>query len=179
MLKMLLLKLPKRLKNSSPTTRPIRKRLEQIYIAAKELQVIFPGLKKDVTGRTREMHKDKIYDGFCIVARATGEEYGEEVGGRGGDARDAMQFFSSGVSDSTKNAEDLMNKHAVIGDEIRDKQTETEDQQSGGGDEGCLERVAGPATVQQGGGPAGCVHLCPGQAAGELAEAGHLQRLNC
>ena len=39
-----------------------KKRLEQIDTASKELEVIFPELKKDVTGKSRETHK--IYDGL-------------------------------------------------------------------------------------------------------------------
>ena len=39
-----------------------KKRLEQIDTAAKELEVIFPEWKKDVSGRARETHK--IYDGL-------------------------------------------------------------------------------------------------------------------
>jgi len=39
-----------------------KKRLEQIDIAAKELEIIFPELKKDVSSRDRETHK--IYDGL-------------------------------------------------------------------------------------------------------------------
>ena len=37
-----------------------KKRLEQIDIAAKELELIFPELKSDVAGRARETHR--IYD---------------------------------------------------------------------------------------------------------------------
>ena len=39
-----------------------KKRLEQIDTASKELEVIFPELKKDVAGKSRETHK--IYDGL-------------------------------------------------------------------------------------------------------------------
>jgi uncharacterized protein YukE len=39
-----------------------KKRLEQIYIAAKKLEIIFPELKKDVAGRARETQK--IYGGL-------------------------------------------------------------------------------------------------------------------
>ena len=39
-----------------------KKRLEQIDAATNELKIIFPELKKDVSGQARETHK--IYDGL-------------------------------------------------------------------------------------------------------------------
>ena len=57
-----------------------------------------------------------------------------------------------------------------------------EDQQPGGGEEGCLEGVAGegrlaeagegPEAVNQVGGPAGSVLVCPGKIAGEHLSSG-------
>ena len=39
-----------------------KKRLEQIDVAAKELEITFPELKKDVAGKAKETHK--FYDGL-------------------------------------------------------------------------------------------------------------------
>ena len=78
------------------------KRLEQLDTAAKELEVIFPELTKDVYGRPRETHK--IYDscdwqfsfwegeywaedkGCSGEVGDAGEQGQGEVGGRRGDA---------------------------------------------------------------------------------------------